>query len=74
LAPTPRVERFALASMTAPLSTEPPSRNIAISRDGAHVVYTTGSSPRYQLVVRPINRVEGTVIAAADRVRDPFRR
>ena len=70
--PTPRVERFALASMTAPLSTEPPGRNIAISRDGSHVVYTTGSSPRFQLVVRPINRVEGTVIAAADRVRDPF--
>ena len=70
--PTPLVERFTLASMTAPLSTEPPGRNIAISGDGSHVVYTTGSSPRYQLVVRPINRVEGTVIAGAERVRDPF--
>jgi eukaryotic-like serine/threonine-protein kinase len=67
-----RVERFALLSATAPLSTEAPGRNIAISRDGSQVVYTTGSSPHYQLVVRPINRLQGTVIASADRVRDPF--
>ena len=70
--PAPRVERFALALAATPLSTEPSGRNIAISPDGSHIVYTTGSSPRFQLVGRPIDRVEGTVIAGTDRGRDPF--
>ena len=72
--PTPvsRVERFPLQSAATPLSTEPPGRNVAISPDGMHIVYTTGSPPANQLVVRPIDRLEGTVIGSADRVRDPF--
>jgi Tol biopolymer transport system component len=70
--PVPRVERFALASAGAPLATEPNGRNIAISPDGSRVVYTTGSTPGFHLVVRPIDRVEGTVIAGTDRGRDPF--
>jgi eukaryotic-like serine/threonine-protein kinase len=70
--PTPRVERFALALAATPPSTEPSGRNIAISPDGTQVVYTTGSSPGFQLVVRPIDRVEGTVITGTDRGRDPF--
>ncbi len=70
--PAPRVERFALTSDAAPPSTEAPGRNIAISPDGSRVVYTTGSSPDYQLVVRSIDRLDGTVIAGTDRGRDPF--
>jgi eukaryotic-like serine/threonine-protein kinase len=70
--PTPRIERFALTSDAAPPSTEPSGRNLAISPDGSRVVYTTGSSPQYQLVVRSIDQVDGTVIAGTDRARDPF--
>ena len=70
--PAPRVERFALASAAAPPSTEPNGRNIAISPDGSHVVYTTASSSRYQLVVRSIDQVEGTILASTERGRDPF--
>lgn len=70
--PTPRIERFALTSDAAPPSTEPSGRNLAISPDGSRVVYTTGSSPGYQLVVRSIGQVDGTVIAGTDRARDPF--
>ena len=71
-APPPRVERFALALAATPPSTEPSGRNIAISPDGAKVVYTTALSSRFQLVVRAIDRVEGTVIPGTDRARDPF--
>ena len=70
--PAPRVERFALASSAVPPSTEPSGRNIAISPDGSHVVYTTASSARYQLVVRSIDQVEGTRLASTERGRDPF--
>ena len=70
--PTSRVERFALALAATPPSTEPSGRNIAISPDGSKVVYTTALSSRFQLVVRAIDRVEGTVIAGTDRGRDPF--
>ena len=72
--PTPvsRVERFPLQSAATPPSTEPPGRNVAISPDGSHIVYTTGTPPGNQLVVRPLDRLEGTVIGSADRARDPF--
>jgi len=70
--PAPRVERFALASAAAPPSTEPSGRNIAISPDGSHVVYTTGTSPGYQLAVRPLDQVEGTIFPSTVRGRDPF--
>ena len=35
-------------------------------------MYTTGTPPGNQLVVRPLDRLEGTVIGSADRARDPF--
>ena len=70
--PVARVERFPLQLVATPLSTDPPGRNVAISPDGTHIVYTSGTPPRNQLVVRPIDRLEGTVIESADRGRDPF--
>ena len=70
--PAPRVERFALTSAAAPPSTEPNGRNIAISPDGSHVVYTTASSSSFQLVVRSIDQVDGTILAGTERGRDPF--
>ena len=69
--PVPRIEQFVLGSVAMAPSTDPSGRNLVISPDGTHVVYTTGSQPREQLVVQAIGRLEGTIIAG-DRSRDPF--
>ena len=48
----------------------PADRNLAISPDGRHVVYRSGNPS--QLVLRPLDRREGQVIAGTGGARYPF--
>ena len=52
------------------LAVQEPDRNLAISPDGRYVVYLSGNPS--QLVLRPIDRREGQVIAGTSGARYPF--
>jgi len=52
------------------LAVQEPDRNLAISPDGGYVVYRSGNPA--QLVLRPIDRREGQVIAGTSGARYPF--
>ena len=66
---TPRVTRF-IASTGPALSVSPLSRDLAISPDGARVVYRM-SNPQL-LYVREMDRLEGTPLAGTENSVDPF--
>ena len=52
------------------LAVQTADRNLAVSPDGRHVVYRSGNPS--QLVLRPIDRREGQVIAGTSGARYPF--
>ena len=63
--------RFVLsASPSAPLAVGGLGRDLAISPDGARVVYTSGSPA--QLYVRAIDQLEGTVLPGTEGATHPF--
>ena len=63
--------RFVLsASPSAPLAVGGFGRDLAISPDGARVVYTSGSPA--QLYVRAIDQLEGTLLPGTEGATHPF--
>jgi eukaryotic-like serine/threonine-protein kinase len=66
---TPRITRF-IASATPALSLSPLSRDLAISPDGARIVYRAGDTPL--LYVRAMDRLEGAPLAGTENSLDPF--
>ena len=74
-APSPQAMRFPI-TLPQPLALQGVDRDIAISRDGSHIVYrTTGQSQGQgsgQLVVRAINQLEGQPLTATAGARQPF--
>ena len=67
----PRVARFLVGSPTAltPISTTQ-THDIAISPDGARLVYLVGNPPN--LFMRELGRIEGTVLGGTDNAISPF--
>jgi serine/threonine-protein kinase len=59
-----------LPSPSLPLTVHEADRNLAVSPDGRYVVYRSGNPS--QLVLRPIDRREGQVIAGTSGARYPF--
>ena len=62
-APAPRPARFEIIPSTAPPLSSALVRTIAISPDGSHLVYRSGTGSQAQLVVRPMNELAGRVLS-----------
>ena len=70
--PTAPGGRFVLSALpSAPLAIAGLGRDLAISPDGARVVYTSGPPPG-QLYVRAIDQLEGTVLPGTEAATHPF--
>ena len=68
--PTP-VTRFAVALPTShALAVSVNDRDLAISSDGTHLVYTAGAEP--QLMIRAFDRLDAVPLAGITNARAPF--
>jgi serine/threonine-protein kinase len=65
--------RFTIAP-SAPLSIalSPQDRDMAITPDGAQIVYRAGTDPQVQLVVRALNELDARPLAGTTDSREPF--
>jgi serine/threonine-protein kinase len=70
--PPERLTRFAIVPSTAqPLSISGSDHDIAISPDGSHVVYRSGTALG-QLVLRRLDQLETQVLTGVSNARGPF--
>ena len=67
---TPRLTRFIASAGQVPLSISGLNRDLAISPDGARVVYRAGNPPL--LHVRDMGRLESTPLAGTENSVEPF--
>jgi serine/threonine-protein kinase len=68
-----RVARFELSpSPTDPFTTDPRGVNLAISPDGSRIVYTAKRGTTSELVMRRLDRLDGTPIAGTEGAFEPF--
>ena len=73
-AAAPRVTRFLLETTTAnALFVDPQSRDLAVTSDGAHIIYKGGSrGESNQLFVRGLDRLEASPLTAPGLPKSPF--
>jgi serine/threonine-protein kinase len=72
VAPSIRVQRFAVDAGSSSLAIASTNRDIAVTPDGMRVLYFAGQGARRQLYVRPLNVLNSTALRQADRLFEPF--